>query len=182
MSRAERGLTLLEVLAAVALLGILYTALAATTSQGIWNEFESRQRLEASLLADEVLARIELDLRAGVPLERRVVEDRIDDFVVFHPLSREDVARIATIQFDVLKRRLADQEIDIELSGAAVDALVAEGYDPVYGARPLKRVIQRRIENPLAQRILAGDFPPGSTVEVTVADGEYQFAAAAAAA
>lgn len=82
MSPAERGLTLLEVLAAVALLGILYTALAATTSQGIWNEFEARQRLEASLVADEVLSLIELDMRSGVPLERRVVEDQIGDFVV----------------------------------------------------------------------------------------------------
>jgi ATP-dependent Clp protease ATP-binding subunit ClpB len=62
-----------------------------------------------------------------------------------------------------------------------VDVLVEEGYDPVYGARPLKRVIQRRIENPLAQHILAGDYPPGSKVLVTTSEGEFQFQAAKAA-
>ncbi len=108
--------------------------------------------------------------------------NRVDDIVVFHPLSREHVAQIATIQFDVLKRRLADQDLDLTLTDAAVDALVAEGYDPVYGARPLKRVIQKRIENPLAQRILAGEYPPGTTVQVTVLEGEFDFQTAAEAA
>ncbi len=107
--------------------------------------------------------------------------NRIDDIVVFHPLSREQVAAIASIQFDVLRARLAEQDIDIELTQEAIDALVEEGYDPVYGARPLKRVIQRRIENPLAQRILAGDFPPNSKVQVTLADGDFQFRSALAA-
>ena len=101
--------------------------------------------------------------------------NRVDDTVVFHPLERDQVARIAEIQFDVLKTRLADQEIDIELSPDAVEALVEEGYDPVYGARPLKRVIQKQIENPMAQRILAGDFPPGTTVKVSLVDGTYAF-------
>ncbi len=103
--------------------------------------------------------------------------NRIDDTVVFHPLAKEQVAQIATIQFDVLRHRLADQEIAIELEQNAIDALVEEGYDPVYGARPLKRVIQKRIENPLAQRILAGDFPPGSTVQVSLQNGDFVFGA-----
>jgi ATP-dependent Clp protease ATP-binding subunit ClpB len=97
--------------------------------------------------------------------------NRIDDTVVFHPLAKNHMAKIAGIQLEVLKDRLADQDVNIELSQVAVDALVEEGYDPVYGARPLKRVIQKRIENPLAQRLLAGDFPPGSTVRVGL-DGE----------
>jgi ATP-dependent Clp protease ATP-binding subunit ClpB len=101
--------------------------------------------------------------------------NRVDDTVVFHPLERDQVARIAEIQFDVLKNRLADQEIGIELTPDAVEALVEEGYDPVYGARPLKRVIQKQIENPMAQRILAGDFPPGTTVKVSLAEGAYVF-------
>jgi ATP-dependent Clp protease ATP-binding subunit ClpB len=86
--------------------------------------------------------------------------------VVFHPLAREHMAEIAGIQFEVLKARLAEQDVSIELSPEAMNALVEEGYDPVYGARPLKRVIQKRIENPLAQHILAGDFPPGTTIAV----------------
>jgi len=107
--------------------------------------------------------------------------NRIDDIVVFQPLSREQVSEIASIQFDVLRARLADQDIDIELTADAIDTLVEEGYDPVYGARPLKRVIQKRIENPLAQRLLAGDFPPGSTVRITMTDGDFRFQSAKAA-
>ncbi|HEY5647509.1 MAG TPA: ATP-dependent chaperone ClpB, partial [Pseudomonadales bacterium] len=107
--------------------------------------------------------------------------NRVDDIVVFQPLSRDQVGEIASIQFDVLRARLADQDINIELTQEAVGALVEEGYDPVYGARPLKRVIQKRIENPLAQRILAGDFPPGSTIYVTMTDGGFRFQAARAA-
>ncbi len=101
--------------------------------------------------------------------------NRIDDTVVFHPLAKEHMAKIAAIQFDVLRARLADQEIGIELSEEAVAALVEEGYDPVYGARPLKRVIQKRIENPLAQRILAGDFPPGSRISVGLDGDSFTF-------
>jgi len=101
--------------------------------------------------------------------------NRIDDIVVFHPLAREHVRQIATIQFEVLGRRLEDQEIGIELSSEAVDALVEEGYDPVYGARPLKRVIQKRIENPLASRLLAGEFGTGDVIRVGYADGAFVF-------
>ncbi len=101
--------------------------------------------------------------------------NRVDDIVVFHPLDRDQVRKIAAIQFDVLERRLADQEIELTLSQEAVDALVEEGYDPVYGARPLKRVIQKRIENPLASRLLAGDFAPGDMIRVGYHDGTYTF-------
>jgi ATP-dependent Clp protease ATP-binding subunit ClpB len=101
--------------------------------------------------------------------------NRVDDIVVFHPLAREHVREIAAIQFEVLGKRLEDQEIGIELSSEAVDALVEEGYDPVYGARPLKRVIQKRIENPLASRLLAGEFGPGDTIRVGYADGAFVF-------
>ncbi len=101
--------------------------------------------------------------------------NRIDDIVVFQPLSREQVREIAGIQFKVLEQRLEDQDIRIELSEPAVEALVEEGYDPVYGARPLKRVIQRRVENPLASRLLAGDFSPGDVIHVGFHDGEFAF-------
>ena len=105
--------------------------------------------------------------------------NRVDDMVVFHALARDHVRRIAELQFDILRSRLADQDIGIELSGAAVDALVEEGYDPVYGARPLKRVIQKRIENPLATSLLGGAFGPGQTLSVDCVDGDFSFAGAA---
>ena len=101
--------------------------------------------------------------------------NRVDDIVVFHPLTRDQVGAIATIQFQVLEQRLAEQEIELALSEDATEALVEEGYDPVYGARPLKRVIQRRIENPLATRLLSGEFGPGDTVRVGFEDGAFTF-------
>ncbi len=101
--------------------------------------------------------------------------NRIDDIVVFHPLSREDMRDIADIQLATLRRRLQEQDLDIEVDEAAYELLVEEGYDPVYGARPLKRVLQKRIENPLSSRLLRGDFVPGSRIHVSVRDGELQF-------
>ncbi len=104
--------------------------------------------------------------------------NRVDDLVVFHSLSRQQVAKIADLQFDLLRARLRDQDISVVLARDARDALVAEGYDPVYGARPLKRVIQRRIENPLATKLLAGEVGPGEEVQVDFSDGQYSFASA----
>jgi ATP-dependent Clp protease ATP-binding subunit ClpB len=101
--------------------------------------------------------------------------NRVDDIVVFKPLSREQVREIAHIQVEVLEHRLGEQEIELKLSAEAIEALVAEGYDPVYGARPLKRVIQKRVENPLASRLLAGDFAPGDTIRVGFDDGAFTF-------
>ena len=102
--------------------------------------------------------------------------NRVDDIVVFHPLSREHVAKIATIQLEILQARLGEQDLAVEFTEDAIAALVNEGYDPVYGARPLKRVIQKRIENPLAQKILAGEFLPGSKIKIGLKNGEYTFA------
>ncbi|SFP17689.1 ATP-dependent chaperone ClpB [Pseudomonas borbori] len=101
--------------------------------------------------------------------------NRIDEVVVFEPLAREQIAGIAQIQLGRLRQRLAERELSLELSDEALDKLVAIGYDPVYGARPLKRAIQRWIENPLAQLILAGKFSPGSTVTGTVENDEIVF-------
>jgi ATP-dependent Clp protease ATP-binding subunit ClpB len=86
--------------------------------------------------------------------------------VVFHPLARDQIRGIAGIQLRSLEQRLAERELGLELSPAFMDHLVAVGYDPVYGARPLKRAIQQLLENPLAQHILAGDFEPGQTIAV----------------
>jgi ATP-dependent Clp protease ATP-binding subunit ClpB len=97
--------------------------------------------------------------------------NRIDDIVVFHPLAREHIRRIVEIQAGYLRRRLADREIGLEMGPDALDRLGEAGFDPVYGARPLKRALQQELENPLAQRILAGEFAPGDIVHVQVKDG-----------
>ncbi|MFV9683538.1 ATP-dependent chaperone ClpB [Pseudomonas sp. NY15367] len=102
--------------------------------------------------------------------------NRIDEVVVFEPLGREQIAGIAEIQMQRLRGRLAERELSLELTPEALDKLIAVGYDPVYGARPLKRAIQRWIENPLAQQILAGNFAPGAVVHAKVADDEIVFA------
>ena len=105
--------------------------------------------------------------------------NRIDDLVVFHPLGREHIRRIVDIQLAYLHDRLADRDISIHLSDAARDKLADAGFDPVYGARPLKRAIQQQVENPLAQEILQGKFSPGDVIEVGVADDRLDFQNAA---
>lgn len=102
--------------------------------------------------------------------------NRIDEIIVFKPLSREQIGQIVEIQLNRLRRLLADRKISLELSPAAREKLVAEGYDPVFGARPLKRVIQQRIQNPLALYLLQGDFRDGDTILIDVApDGSLAF-------
>ena len=98
--------------------------------------------------------------------------NRIDETVVFHSLGKEHMAGIAKIQLGRLEKRLAERDLKLDISPAALEQLVEVGYDPTFGARPLKRAIQTHLENPLAQRILAGDFLPGSTVHVDYQDGE----------
>ena len=102
--------------------------------------------------------------------------NRIDEVVVFEPLGREQIAGIANIQLARLRQRLAERELNLELTDEALDKLVAVGFDPVYGARPLKRAIQRWIENPLAQQILAGKFMPGAVIRARVEGEEIVFA------
>jgi ATP-dependent Clp protease ATP-binding subunit ClpB len=101
--------------------------------------------------------------------------NRVDDVVVFHPLGREHIREIVDIQLGYLRKRLADRDMTIELSDAARDKLAAAGFDPVYGARPLRRAIQQQVENPLAQEILQGKFKPGDTVSIGVANDLLEF-------
>jgi len=102
--------------------------------------------------------------------------NRVDEVVIFEPLARDQIAGITEIQLGRLRSRLAERELKLELSDEALDKLIAVGYDPVYGARPLKRAIQRWIENPLAQLILSGQFMPGTSVKAAVAGDEIVFA------
>ncbi|AKF53346.1 ATP-dependent chaperone ClpB [Pseudomonas syringae pv. syringae HS191] len=101
--------------------------------------------------------------------------NRIDEVVIFEPLARDQIAGITDIQLGRLRKRLAERELSMTLSPEALDKLIAVGYDPVYGARPLKRAIQRWIENPLAQMILSGSFMPGTTITGKVVDDEITF-------
>jgi ATP-dependent Clp protease ATP-binding subunit ClpB len=105
--------------------------------------------------------------------------NRIDEIVEFQPLSREQIAEIADHQLDRLRERLAERRITLELTDAAKDVLADAGWDPAYGARPLKRAIQRLVENPLALRLLEGEFADGDTIRVDAQDGELAFAKAA---
>ena len=102
--------------------------------------------------------------------------NRIDEVVIFEPLARDQIAGITDIQLDRLRKRLTERELSLTLSPEALDKLIAVGYDPVYGARPLKRAIQRWIENPLAQLILSGSFVPGTGITGRVVDDEIVFA------
>lgn len=101
--------------------------------------------------------------------------NRVDEVVIFEPLARDQIAGITEIQLGRLRSRLAERELKLELSPEAMDKLIAVGYDPVYGARPLKRAIQRWIENPLAQLILSGRFLPGETATGVVENDEITF-------
>jgi len=93
--------------------------------------------------------------------------NRIDEVVVFHPLAQQQIRGIATIQIGLLQGRLADRDLRLELDESVFAKIAAVGYDPVFGARPLKRTIQRLLEDPLAQNILAGKYLPGTTIHAT---------------
>jgi ATP-dependent Clp protease ATP-binding subunit ClpB len=101
--------------------------------------------------------------------------NRLDELVVFHPLAKDQIREIARIQTEYLAKRLAERQIRIEISDTALQILANVGFDPVYGARPLKRAIQQQLENPLAQRILSGAFMPGDLVVVDAVRGELEF-------
>jgi ATP-dependent Clp protease ATP-binding subunit ClpC len=101
--------------------------------------------------------------------------NRIDEIVVFESLTQDELRQIVDLMINEVRRRLEDRTIEFEVTDAAKDELVKEGYDPTYGARPLRRTVQRRIENVLARRILAGEFDEGDVVRVDFRDGEYTF-------
>jgi len=105
--------------------------------------------------------------------------NRVDDVVVFHPLGREHIRKIVDIQLGYLRARLAERDMTLLLSESARDKLADAGFDPVYGARPLKRAIQQQVENPLAQDILLGKFKPGDTITVGVDNEGLEFQSAA---
>jgi len=101
--------------------------------------------------------------------------NRIDEVVVFHPLAADQVRGIAEIQVQLLQKRLDDLDLHLHLGEGVLDKIAELGFDPVYGARPLKRAIQQWIENPLAQKVLGGSYAPGDGINVDVEDDEIVF-------
>ena len=104
--------------------------------------------------------------------------NRVDELVVFEPLGREQVREIAHIQLGIFNKRLAERELSLVLSDAVMDRLADVGFDPVFGARPLKRAIQQQLENPLAQRLLQGEFTPGQQIRAEIDGDQLAFKAA----
>jgi ATP-dependent Clp protease ATP-binding subunit ClpB len=104
--------------------------------------------------------------------------NRIDDVVIFNPLGQAQIKSIVDIQLRAVRSRLADRKIELTLTDAAKELLAVEGFDPVYGARPLKRAIQQHLIQPLAMRLLRGDFADGDTIKVDARAGKLEFSRA----
>ena len=160
-----------------------------TDGQGRTVDFKNTLMIMTSNLGSQWILELGEDDREE--MERRVLEavrtqfrpefvNRIDEMIIFHALRREHIRTIVDLQMEGLRRMLAERELGLRLTDAARDALAEEGFDPHYGARPLKRAIQRRVQNPLAMRLLKSEFKPGQTIEVDVEKGELVFRAASA--
>jgi ATP-dependent Clp protease ATP-binding subunit ClpA len=102
--------------------------------------------------------------------------NRVDDIIIFHSLDEDQLSRIVDIQVERLNKRLAQQQLTLEVDRSAKKLLAKEGFDPQFGARPLKRAIQDQLLNPLATKVLVGDFKPGDHIKVTANNGELAFA------
>ena len=101
--------------------------------------------------------------------------NRIDEIVVFHPLQKEQMIAITRIQIDHQRKRLREQEIELEISDNVLDYLGKQSFDPVYGARPLKRTIQDKLESPIAEQILAEKFTPGTQIKSSLNGNKLEF-------
>jgi ATP-dependent Clp protease ATP-binding subunit ClpC len=101
--------------------------------------------------------------------------NRLDDIIVFHYLEKEHVRQIAVMFIQELTQRMQEHNIHIDVDAAVIDKLAQDGFDPVYGARPLRREVERQVENPLAMKIVKGECPPNSKVRITLADKEIHF-------
>ena len=156
-----------------------------TDGQGRTVDFKNTIVIMTSNLAGQAIKELSRDYAAMEREVKRQLEthfrpeflNRIDEVIIFRPLGKDTILKITDLQVELLRKRLTDRKIGIELTDEARTALGEKGYDPVYGARPLKRVIQQEIQNPLAMRILSGETREGETVKVDVdAKGAFVFA------
>ncbi|MHA7838656.1 MAG: AAA family ATPase, partial [bacterium] len=153
-----------------------------TDGQGRTVDFRNTVLIMTSNIGSQHI--VDLGVEAEEEMRRRVMDalrghfkpeflNRVDDVVIYHSLREEQIEHILEIQIDQLRQRLAERRIQLEISDEAKSFLAARGYDPQYGARPLKRLIQRQVQDPLAMRILEGEFAEGAKVRATLgADGE----------
>jgi ATP-dependent Clp protease ATP-binding subunit ClpB len=156
-----------------------------TDGQGRTVDFKNTVIIMTSNIGSDIIQTFAGDkeydaMKAGVMVEvgnhfKPEFINRIDESVVFHPLVAEQIQAIAGIQLQMLAKRLADKELSLEVSDAALALISEAGFDPLFGARPLKRAIQHGIENPLAQQILSGNFNEKTTVVIDVEDGNLVF-------
>ena len=156
-----------------------------TDSQGRTVDFRNTVIVMTSNLGSDLIQKLAakadyFEMKAAVLDEvgkhfRPEFINRIDEIVVFHPLDKEQTKQIAVIQINRLRARLAGREYHLSVTDEALDYLAAAGYDPLYGARPLKRSIQQYVENPLAQEILSGKFVPGDTIQIALQDSKVVF-------
>ncbi|MEO7477075.1 MAG: AAA family ATPase, partial [Gemmatimonadales bacterium] len=166
-----------------------------TDSQGRLVDFRNAVIIMTSNIGSQLIvdAGAQADDAAWARVEQRVRDElrnhfrpeflnRVDDIIVFRPLSREDLVRIVDIQLRLLENTLAQRHLHLEITPEAEELLATQGYDPVYGARPLKRVIQRELQNPLALELLEGNFQDGDTIRVERAGEHLRFVPGAASA
>jgi ATP-dependent Clp protease ATP-binding subunit ClpB len=157
-----------------------------TDGQGRTVDFKNAILIMTSNIGSQWIT--DLGGREPEEMHRRVMEalrahfkpeflNRVDDIVIFHSLGREEIGRIVDIQMTLLNRRLADHKLSLELDDSARAFLAREGWDPVYGARPLKRAIQRHVHDALATTMLQGGFKPGDVVRVSAGDEGLVFTA-----
>jgi ATP-dependent Clp protease ATP-binding subunit ClpB len=153
-----------------------------TDGQGRTVDFKNTVLIMTSNVGSQYIAAEEVEEKAREQVEESLTQtfppeflNRIDDVVIFHRLTKEDLGKIVEIQVDRLAGRVRERGIEIELTAAARELLGNLGFDPTYGARPLKRVIQKQLVDKLALRLLEGEFAEGDTVEVAAADGELVF-------
>ncbi|HRD01633.1 MAG TPA: ATP-dependent chaperone ClpB [Candidatus Saccharicenans sp.] len=155
-----------------------------TDGKGTTVDFRNTLIIMTSNLGSQIIKELSQDYETMEKEVRKILEshfrpeflNRIDEIIFFRPLSKETILKIVDLQIDLLRQRLTDKKINLEIKNKAKELLAERGFDPVYGARPLKRVIQKDIQNPLAMKILAGEFKEGETVLIDVSpNGEIVF-------
>jgi ATP-dependent Clp protease ATP-binding subunit ClpB len=157
------------------------TVVVMTSNLGSEHFREAFEPQSAKADSGAMKATIEAKVMADVAMHfAPELLNRIDESVVFHALDASHIADIAELQLAAVRARLAERSLALSVNAEVMSRLAEEGFDPVYGARPLKRAIQRLIENPLAEAILAGAFAPGDTIEVALKGGEFSFSKVAA--
>jgi ATP-dependent Clp protease ATP-binding subunit ClpB len=143
-----------------------------------WFERRSRREEAQSKKSNPRDSHAELEQAVMTELKKHFRPEflnRVDDIIIFQSLDEEELSRIVEIQINRLEKRLAQQSLTLDVDAGAKKLLAKEGYDPQFGARPLKRAVQEHLLNPLSLRLLDGEFKPGDKIKVTAKDGELVF-------